>query len=50
MVLIGGLGNQAGSFQSLQSVGKNIGRNALGRILKFPIGDIASQQVPDDQQ
>jgi len=50
MLLIHRLSNEARLFQSLQAVGKNVGRNAFGRILQLSIGHIAPEQIPNHKQ
>src|SRR6267154_2706237 len=44
MLLIRRLSNQARLLQSFQSVGENVGRNALRRILQLSIGHITPEQ------
>src|SRR5712664_3755260 len=50
MLLIRRLSNEARLFQSFQAVGKNVGRNAFGRILQLSIGHITPEQVPNHKQ
>ncbi len=37
-------------FQSFQAIGKNVGRDAFGRILQLSIGHITAKQVPNYKQ
>ena len=50
MLLIRGFCYQRCIFQFFQAVGEDVGRNALGRILKRSIGRIAPEQVSNHKQ
>ena len=50
VLLIGSLINQACFFQSLQPVGKDVGRNPFGRILQLFVRGVASHQISNDEQ
>src|ERR1700728_1000931 len=44
-LLVGSAGDDASTFQALEAIGKDVGRNALRRKREFPIGALAVEQV-----